>query len=106
MAVSQTSWTSSSTRYKIIRHLGDVVSGALNICIFTYQVRSKLDDIKRQELERLRHLAMKQFEHDNGIDREHIKMPVHVEVGGETFEKEDLKKLILSTTRDLEEADK
>lgn len=71
-----------------------------------HKVRSKLDDIKRQELERLRHLAMKQFEHDNGIDREHIKMPGHLEVGGDTFEKEDLKKLILSTTRDLEEADK
>ena len=70
------------------------------------QVRSKLDDIKRQELERLRHLAMKQFEQDNGIDREHIKMPVHLEVGQESFEKEDLKKLILSTTKDLEEADK
>merc|ERR1712117_138184 len=58
------------------------------------------------ELERLRHLAMKQFEQDNGIDREHIKMPVHLEVGQESFEKEDLKKLILSTTKDLEEADK
>jgi len=71
-----------------------------------HKVRSKLDDIKRQELERLRHLAMKQFEQDNGIDREHIKMPVHLEVGQESFEKEDLKKLILSTTKDLEEADK
>ena len=48
---------------------------------------------------------MKQFEQDNGIDREHIKMPVHLEVGQESFEKEDLKKLILSTTKDLEEAD-
>lgn len=74
--------------------------------LVNHKVRSKLDDIKRQELERLRHLAMKQFEQNSGIDREHIKMPVHLEVGRESFEKEDLKKLILSTTRDLEEADK
>ena len=71
-----------------------------------HKVRSKLDDIKRQELERLRHLAMKEFEQNNGIDREHIKMPVHLEVDRDSFEKEDLKKLILSTTRDLEQADK
>ncbi len=28
----------------------------------SHHIRSQLDDIKRRELERLRHLAMKQFE--------------------------------------------
>ncbi len=71
-----------------------------------HHVRNKLDDLKRQELERLRHLAMKQFEQENGIDREHIKMPTHLELESEKFESGDLKRLILATTKDLEEADK
>ena len=101
MVVSQTSWTSSTTRYVICYLYWRSSTKFIHV-----QIRSKLDDIKRQELERLRHLAMKEYEHNNGIDREHIKMPVHLEVGRDSFEKEDLKKLILSTTRDLEEADK
>lgn len=68
-------------------------------------IRNKLDDIKRQELERLRHLAMKQFELENGIDKKHIKVPHHVEIQSPTFEKEDLKRLIKATTKDLEVAD-
>jgi hypothetical protein len=71
-----------------------------------HHVRNKLDDIKRQELERLRHLAVRMFEQDNGIDREHIKIPGHLEFEDDGFGKEDLKKLILATTKDLEEADK
>ena len=69
-------------------------------------VRSKLDDLKRQELERLRHLAMQQFELENGIDKKHVKIPHHLEIESPTFEKDDLKKLIKATTKDLEEADK
>ena len=69
-------------------------------------VRSKLDEIKRKELERLRHLAVRQNELKQGIDRKHIKIPEHLEVRSPNFEIDDLKKLIKPTTQDLEEADK
>ena len=65
-----------------------------------------MDEIKRKELERLRHLAIKQNEIQQGIDRKHIKIPEHLEVRSPRFEIDDLKKLIKSTTLDLEEADK
>jgi len=69
-------------------------------------VRSKLDEIKRGELERLRHLAQKQFEIKEGIDRKHMKIPQHLEIKHPSFEVADLQKLIKQTTDDLEEADK
>lgn len=72
-----------------------------------HQVRTKLDEIKRQELDRLRSLATRQFELSNDIDREHLKIPEHVDHDNKhTFEIEDLKKLILKTSEDLAEADK
>uniref|UniRef100_A0A6M2E2Z4 Putative nucleobindin-2 isoform x2 n=1 Tax=Xenopsylla cheopis TaxID=163159 RepID=A0A6M2E2Z4_XENCH len=72
-----------------------------------HNVRTKLDELKRQELERLRHLATKQFELTNDIDTEHLKIKEHLDHTNEhTFEVEDLKKLILKTTADLAEADK
>merc|ERR1712241_282502 len=69
-------------------------------------VRTKLDEIKRKELERLRHLAVRQNELRNGIDRKHMKIPGHLEVQSPNFEIDDLKKLIKSTTADLEKADR
>lgn len=69
-------------------------------------VRSKLDDIKRREMERLRHLIVKQNEISQGIDKKHLKIPQHLEVRSPRFEIDDLKKLIKSTTQDLEEADR
>ena len=69
-------------------------------------VRTKLDDIKRKELERLRHLAVRQNEISQGIDKKHMKIPQHLEIQSPKFEIDDLKKLIKSTTKDLEEADK
>nr|CAD7608412.1 unnamed protein product [Timema genevievae] len=73
-----------------------------------HQVRTKLDELKRQELERLRHLASKEFEIRNGLDREHLKIgPEHLDhANPHTFEIEDLRKLIAKTTADLAEADK
>ncbi len=68
-------------------------------------VRTQLDDIKRRELERLRHLSMRQYELSEGIDKKHAKIPHHLDVKMPTFEKDDLKRLIKSTTKDLEEAD-
>jgi len=71
-----------------------------------HNVRTKLDEIKRQELERLRHLAMKQYELSNGVDKKHMKIPQHLEIKHPSFEIQDLHKLIKQTTDDLEEADK
>ena len=65
------------------------------------QIRNQLDEIKRRELERLRHLAMRQYEMQNGIDKRHIKIPQHIEIQHPRFEIEDLKKLIKTTTKDL-----
>ena len=65
------------------------------------KIRNQLDDIKRRELERLRHLSMRQYEVQNGIDKRHFKIPQHIEVQHATFEIEDLKKLIKTTSKDL-----
>ena len=62
--------------------------------------------MKRGELERLRHLAQKQYELSQGIDKKHMKIPKHVELKHPTFEVADLQRLIKQTTDDLEEADK
>lgn len=100
-----------------------------------HRVRTKLDEIKRQEMERLRLAAMRQvisicdaeeksqfqvdadfnrisflsqFELTNDIDREHLKIsePQHIDHQNEhTFEIEDLKKLIQKTSEDLAKAD-
>lgn len=65
-----------------------------------HHVRTKLDEIKRSELERLRHLATKEYELRHGLDTEHLKMPPeHVDLSNpHTFEIEDLRKLILKVT--------
>ncbi|CAL8119902.1 unnamed protein product [Orchesella dallaii] len=87
----------------------DIKSGniAKDIEFVNHNVRTKLDELKRQELERLRQIAMRQYEHDNGIDRKHMKIPAHLDPNNpHTFEAEDLRKLIVQTTRDLEDADK
>lgn len=87
----------------------DIRSGkiAQELDYVNHHVRSKLDEIKRRELDRLRSLATKEFELTNEIDREHMKVPQHLDHGNEhTFEIEDLKKLIMKATEDLAEADK
>jgi len=73
-----------------------------------HRVRTKLDEIKRTELERLRHLATKEYELRHGMDTEHLKIPPeHIDFSNpHTFEIEDLRKLILKTTADIAEADR
>lgn len=74
-----------------------------------HNVRSKLDEVKRAELERLRHLAQREYELTNDIDVEHMKIrpPEHLDHDNpHTFEINDLKKLIHKVTSDLNEADK
>ncbi|CAB3225972.1 unnamed protein product [Arctia plantaginis] len=88
----------------------DVRSGKIaeQLDFVNHNVRTKLDEIKRRELERLRHLATKQFELTNNLEPMG-KVPTneHLDhVNPHTFEIEDLKKLIKKTTADLEAADK
>uniref|UniRef100_A0A182Y169 Uncharacterized protein n=1 Tax=Anopheles stephensi TaxID=30069 RepID=A0A182Y169_ANOST len=72
-----------------------------------HHVRSRLDELKRMELQRLKELATKQFELTNEIDRDHLKISEHVDhANPHTFEIDDLKKLILKTSQDLMENDR
>ncbi|XP_015173582.1 PREDICTED: nucleobindin-2-like isoform X2 [Polistes dominula] len=72
-----------------------------------HRVRTKLDELKREELERLRHLAIKESHLNNGIDLKHLKIAEHLDhTNSRSFEINDLKKLIAKTTEDLEEADR
>ncbi|PNF41274.1 hypothetical protein B7P43_G01464 [Cryptotermes secundus] len=88
----------------------DIRSGkiASELEYVNHHVRTKLDEIKRTELERLRHLATKEYELRHGMDTEHLKIsPEHLDLSNpHTFEIEDLRKLILKTTADIAEADR
>ena len=90
-------------------HVDDIRSGKIanQLNLVGHNVRTKLDEIKRAEMERLRHLAMQEYEQKNGINRSSFKVPVHLDLRDpKRFGEEDLRKLILQTTKDLEEADK
>ena len=64
------------------------------------QIRSKLDELKRIELDRLRKKATEAFELSNGLDRNAIKEPPHLDHRNpHTFRSEDLRKLILKVSR-------
>lgn len=87
----------------------DIRSGkiAQELEYVNHNVRSRLDELKRIELQRLRELATKQFELTNEIDRDHLKIAEHLDHENQhTFEIEDLKKLILKTSQDLSENDR
>ncbi|XP_065578042.1 nucleobindin-2-like [Artemia franciscana] len=74
-----------------------------------HNVRTKLDELKRQEIERLRKLAIAEYEEKEGIHRPggRLRIPGHIDHKNlQTFEKEDLRKLIIQTTKDLDDADK
>ncbi|XP_018405749.1 PREDICTED: nucleobindin-2 isoform X2 [Cyphomyrmex costatus] len=72
-----------------------------------HKIRTKLDELKREELERLRHLATKEYNRRNGLDIDHLKIAEHLDHSNvHTFEIDDLKKLIIKTTKDLADADR
>merc|ERR1712071_622358 len=61
------------------------------------------------EMERLRHLAVEEYEQAKGLGIPHdgrLKIPGHLDHKSPSFESEDLRKLIVQTTKDLEELDK
>ncbi|XP_053595794.1 nucleobindin-2 isoform X2 [Microplitis demolitor] len=68
-----------------------------------YNIRTKLDELKRRELERIRHYAMKEYELTNNITITADHMDMHNQ---HTFEVEDLKNLILRATKDMKEQDR
>ncbi|XP_017059098.1 nucleobindin-2 [Drosophila ficusphila] len=87
----------------------DIRSGkiAQELDYVNHHVRTKLDEIKRREVERLRELANQAYELSNDIDRKHLKVSQHLDHENEhTFEIEDLRKLIQKTSDDLAEADR
>ncbi|XP_032574489.1 nucleobindin-2 [Drosophila sechellia] len=87
----------------------DIRSGkiAQELDYVNHHVRTKLDEIKRREVERLRELANQAYELSNDIDRKHLKVSQHLDHDNEhTFEIEDLRKLIQKTSDDLAEADR
>lgn len=87
----------------------DIKSGKIaeELEFVSHHVRSRLDEIKRMELERLKELVEKkrQLEDPNSV----LDDPAHHHIdhsNPHTFEIDDLKKLIAKTTADLAEADK
>lgn len=86
----------------------DIRSGKIagELEFVSHNVRTRLDEIKRTELQRLRKGMdrIRQIEQNNELDD-----PIHHhldQTNPHTFEIEDLKKLIAKTTEDLAEADK
>ncbi|CAG0917368.1 unnamed protein product [Notodromas monacha] len=86
----------------------DIKNGkiAQKLDMVSLNVRSKLDEIKRAEVERLRQIAMLEHERSQGV-QSRIKVPGHVDyVRADSFGSEDLRKLMQQAHRDLEEADR
>ncbi|EFA00695.1 nucleobindin-2 [Tribolium castaneum] len=86
----------------------DIRSGKIaeELEFVSHHVRSRLDEIKRVELVRLKELTEKKRQLQQNID---LEDPSHHHLdhsNPHTFEIDDLKKLIAKTTADLAEADK
>ncbi|KAG8232518.1 hypothetical protein J437_LFUL012674 [Ladona fulva] len=100
----------------------DIRSGkiARELEFVSHHVRTKLDELKRQELERLRRLALQQHNEEElrrtgrheemeatGGEHEQNDIASHVDhKNPHYFEMEDLRKLIVQTTKVLDEADR
>lgn len=86
----------------------DIKSGKIahELEFVSHHVRTRLDEIKRIEMNRLRELTEQKQRLQNNVDNED---PTHHHLdhnNPHTFEIEDLKKLIAKTTEDLAEADR
>lgn len=88
----------------------DIRSGKIaeQLEFVSHHVRTRLDEIKRVELERLKELMNKKMklENPNALDTEDPSHHHLDHANPHTFEIEDLKKLIAKTTADLAEVDK
>lgn len=89
--------------------IDDIKSGdvAHQLEFVKHSVRNRLDELKRIEVDRLRRLTVKAMERKEfGLDRDQVKMPLHVDYQNpHSFEIDDLKKLIVTATKDLEKLD-
>jgi len=88
----------------------EIKSGKIanNLEFVNHNIRTKLDELKRKEIERLRQLISRKAMLNNmkPSDIENL-MPKHLDHNNvETFETNDLEKLIRQATVDLEEVDK
>ncbi|BFZ04048.1 hypothetical protein BsWGS_07088 [Bradybaena similaris] len=89
-------------------NISDIKSGniAQNLEMVHHSIRTALDELKRREVARLQMLARLQLKGgQEGVKK--FEIPSHLDVKNpHSFEMEDLKRLILQTTSDLEEFDK
>lgn len=71
-----------------------------------HNVRTKLDELKRIEMNRLREYAARQARLNNP-DRKAFQLPSHLDIRNpHTFEEEDLKRLFKAVANDIEELSK
>lgn len=88
--------------------IDDIKSGRIaeHLVMVDPSIRTKLDEIKRMEIERLRRIIRRKAALTNSEPHE-TDLPKHVDHNNiETFEIHDLEKLIKQATFDLEEVDK
>nr|XP_018904057.1 PREDICTED: involucrin-like [Bemisia tabaci] len=84
----------------------DVQSGAIakELEYVDHNIRTKLDELKRAEIERLRQLAHKAYVQSNGSEVH--KLPEHLDhANPHSFEVADLQALIFKASKDLSEID-
>jgi len=91
--------------------IDDIKTGAIahQLEYVSHHIRTRLDELKRQEVGRLRELARKKRAMDKmgQVAKDDKLFPNHIDHSNpHTFETEDLKRLIKEATRDLEEQDK
>jgi len=91
--------------------IDDIKTGAIahHLEYVSHHIRTKLDELKRKEVGRLRELARQKRAVDKmgKVANDDKLFPNHIDHSNpHTFETEDLKKLIKEATRDLEEQDR
>lgn len=91
--------------------IDDIKTGAIahQLEYVSHHIRTKLDELKRREVTRLRDLARKKRAMDKmaKVQGDDKLFPSHIDHSNpHTFETEDLKKLIQEATKDLEEQDR
>ncbi|CAG5121409.1 unnamed protein product [Candidula unifasciata] len=90
-------------------NISDIKNGniAMHLEMVNHTVRTRLDELKRRELARLQTLARAEMQAKTQGGTRKFEIPSHLDlVNPHSFEMEDLKKLIIQTTSDLEELDK
>ncbi|KAL3841928.1 hypothetical protein ACJMK2_020014 [Sinanodonta woodiana] len=90
-------------------NISDIKSGSIakHLELVGHRIRERLDELKRQEISRLRMLAREKIKTMNGVENMDKLYPHHVDVKNpHSFEMADLEKLIKKATSDLDDIDK